>query len=108
VLPGGHDPYPIINAIQKKVLEATQETAEQAKQEWSRSTNSQEMGAISVAPAISVKPVVGGIEVAVRYVTRANERYALRSKLYQAAVELLGSKAVQAPAAAEGPEAKKV
>jgi len=98
VLPAGHDPYPMIDAIQKKVLEATQETAEQAKQEWSRSTNSRDMSTISVAPAISVKPVVGGIEVAVRYVTRANERYTLRAKLYQAAVELLGGKAVQPPA----------
>jgi small-conductance mechanosensitive channel len=96
-LPPGLDPYPMIDAIQKKVLEATQETAEQAKQEWSRSTNSRDMGAISVAPAISVKPVVGGIEVAVRYVTRANERYMLRSKLYQAAVELLGGKDIKLP-----------
>jgi hypothetical protein len=29
----------------------------------------------------------------VRYVTRANDRYALRNKLNQAAVELLGGKA---------------
>ncbi|GAC1620028.1 MAG: hypothetical protein PVS2B2_05620 [Candidatus Acidiferrum sp.] len=95
VLPTGQDPYPVIDAIHKKVIEATQESAEQAKNEWSRSTNSQEMGSISVAPAISVKPVVGGIEVAVRYVTRANERYMLRSKLYQAAVELLGGRQPQ-------------
>jgi small-conductance mechanosensitive channel len=96
VLPAGQDPNPMIAAIHKKVIEATQESAEQAKNEWSRSTNSHEMGAISVEPAISVKPVVGGIEVAVRYVTRANERYMLRSKLYQAAVELLGGRQPQA------------
>jgi small-conductance mechanosensitive channel len=98
VIPAGQDPNPLIAAIQKKVVEVTQQTAEQAKQEWSRSTNSREMSAISVAPAISVKPVVGGVEVAVRYVTRANERYALRSKLYQDAVELLGGGNVKVPA----------
>jgi small-conductance mechanosensitive channel len=98
ILPSGQDPNPMIAAIQKKVIEATQETAEQAKNEWSRSTNSREMGSISVAPAISVKPVVGGFEVSVRYVTRANERYALRSKLYQEAVELLGGRAPEGPA----------
>jgi len=48
------------------------------------------MGGLSAAPAINVKPVAGGIEVAVRYVTRANDRYAIRNKLNQAAVELLG------------------
>jgi len=45
-------------------------------------------------PAINVKPVIGGVEIAVRYITRANERYQLRAKLYQAAVDLLGGKNV--------------
>lgn len=104
VIPADRDPNPLIVAIQKKVVEATQETAEQAKQEWSRSTNSPEMSSISVAPAISVKPVVGGVEVSVRYVTRANERHALRSKLYQEAVELLGGRAAEVPPPATTPE----
>jgi len=43
-------------------------------------------------PAINVKPVVGGGEIAVRYITRANERYQLRAKLYHAAVDLPGEK----------------
>jgi len=37
-----------------------------------------------------MRPAPAGIEVQVRYVTRANERYQLRTKLYQALVELLG------------------
>ncbi|HXM98406.1 MAG TPA: hypothetical protein VN982_08030, partial [Candidatus Dormibacteraeota bacterium] len=100
----GQDPNPLIAAIRKKVIEATQETAEQAKNEWSRSTSSREMGAISVEPAISVKPVVGGFEVSVRYVTRANERYALRSKLYQEAVELLGGRQPEMPPGSGNPD----
>jgi small-conductance mechanosensitive channel len=92
VLPAGKDPYPLIDALHKKVIEATRETVQQAEQEWKSTTTSQEMGALSAAPAINVKPVVGGIEVAVRYVTRANDRYAIRNSLNQAAVELLGGK----------------
>src|SRR5581483_11985102 len=34
VLPAGQDPYPMIGAIQKRVLEATQKSAEQAASEW--------------------------------------------------------------------------
>lgn len=93
VLPAGHDPYPVINAIQKKVAEATTETAKQAEQEWQRAAKSRQMTALSAAPAINVKPVIGGVEIAVRYITRANERYQLRAKLYQAAVDLLGQSA---------------
>ena len=99
VLPAGQDPYPMVEQIRKRVLEATTESAKEAETEWKRSTRSREMSAFSAAPAISIKPVVGGIEVAVRYITRANERYQLRSKLYQAVVDLLGQKHVPLPPA---------
>jgi small-conductance mechanosensitive channel len=92
VLPAGKDPYPLVDALHKKVIEATRETVQQAEEEWKGATTSREMSGLSAAPAISVKPIAGGIEVAVRYVTRANDRYALRNKLNQAAVELLGAK----------------
>ena len=94
VLPYGEDPYPVVEKFQQKVLEATKESTAKAEEEWRRATRSREMSAFSAAPAINVKPVSGGIELAVRYVTRANERYQLRAKLYQAAVELLGRKNV--------------
>ena len=98
VLPTGQDPYPVIDAIQKKVAEATTETAKQAEQEWQHAASSRQMSALSAAPAINVKPVIGGVEIAVRYITRANERYQLRAKLYQAAVDLLGPKEFSPPA----------
>lgn len=95
VLPAGEDPYPVINAIQKIVMDATAESARQAEQEWQRAARSREMSSLTAAPAINVKPVAGGIELTVRYITRANERYRLRAKLYQAAVDLLGQKTAQ-------------
>jgi len=104
VLPTGQDPYPIIDAIQKKVAEATADSAKQAEQEWKSAARSRDMSALSAAPAINVKPVIGGVEIAVRYITRANERYQLRAKLYQAAVDLLGGKNVHlTPAPAPAP-----
>jgi small-conductance mechanosensitive channel len=91
VLPAGRDPYPIVDAIQKKVLEVTGETAKQAEKEWEGvARSSDKTHTLTAAPAINVKPVVGGIEIAVRYITRANERYQMRAKLNQAAVDLLG------------------
>jgi hypothetical protein len=90
VLPAGKESYPIVEELRKKVEEETRASGEQAEQEWQSATNSREMSGFSATPAISIKPVVGGVEVAVRYITRANERYSLRSKLNQAAVELLG------------------
>ena len=97
VLPAGKDPFPMLDAIHKKVIEATRETVQQAEQEWKTATKSRELSGLSAAPAITAKPVVGGTEIAVRYVTRASDRYALRAKLNQAAVELLGAKAEPVP-----------
>ncbi len=91
VLPSGKDPYPVVEAIQKIAAAETQENARHAEKEWRRVTSSQGMGGFSADPSITVRPGPMGIEVAVRYITRANERHRLRSKLYQAAVRLLGS-----------------
>jgi len=90
MIPEGLDPFPLVEAIQQKVLEATQKSAEQAEREWQRAAGSRELSSISAVPAINMRPAPAGIEVQVRYVTRANERYQLRTKLYQALVELLG------------------
>jgi small-conductance mechanosensitive channel len=95
VLASSQNPYPIVEAIQKTVLEATAESAGQAEKEWQHAAHSRDMSALSAAPAINVKPVSGGFEIAVRYITRANERYQLRSKLYQAAMNLISKKDAQ-------------
>ncbi len=98
VLPTGKDPYPIVEAIRKKVEEETRESGQQAEQEWRSAAGSRDMSGFSAVPAISVKPVLGGVEVAVRYIAKANERFALRSKLNQSAVQLLGGKEESWPA----------
>jgi small-conductance mechanosensitive channel len=96
-IPEGRDPFPLVEAIQKKVVEATQDSTEQAEREWQRAAGSRDMSSISAVPAINMRPAPAGIEVQVRYVTRANERYQLRTKLYQTLVELLGRRGLQTP-----------
>ena len=93
VLPAGQDSYPVIEALHKKVVEATRESAQIAEQELQSAGNSRELSGFSAEPAINVKPVIGGIELSVRYIARASERYKLRTQLNQAAVDLLGHKA---------------
>ncbi len=58
VLPTGQDPDPLVEAIQKKVLEATSESGQKAEQEWRGAARSADMGSLSAAPAINVKPVM--------------------------------------------------
>ena len=93
VLPAGQDPYPLVDAIQKKVIEATAESGKKAEQEWRGTARAGDMRNLSAAPAINVKPVIGGVEIAVRYITNAHERYEIRAKLNHILVDLLGGKA---------------
>jgi small-conductance mechanosensitive channel len=90
VLPLGLDPYPIVAAIQKKVTESTAASARDAEAEWKQAAGDRNGVQMTAAPAINVKPVVGGVEISVRYITSASERHLLRAKLYQEAVDLLG------------------
>jgi small-conductance mechanosensitive channel len=97
VVPIGRDPYPIVDAITKQVVQATADSARQAEQEWQRAVPSKRGKSFSGTPGVNVKPVVGGVEIAVRYLTRANERYSVRAKLYQQAVDLLGANPAPPP-----------
>jgi len=92
VVPAGSDPYPIVEAITKEVGEITADSAKQAEQEWNRAVPAGRGKSFSGQPGINVKPVMGGVEISVRYITRANDRFLQRAKLYQSAVDLLGGK----------------
>ena len=90
MVPFGRDAHAIAEAIQKEVTAATAESTRQAEAEWQRAARGRKLG-FTAQPGIAVRPAPGGggVEIAVRYVTRAADRYALRSKLYQSAVQLL-------------------
>jgi small-conductance mechanosensitive channel len=89
MVPSNQNPYPIIDAIQRMVTKETEANARIAEQEWKGATNRYRVQSVSATPAINLRPTPSGVEVHVRYITRANERYAARTGLYQALVELL-------------------
>jgi small-conductance mechanosensitive channel len=89
LVPSTENPYPILDAVQKLVTTATEGNARMAEEEWQRATHRERIPSVSAAPAINLRPTASGVEVHVRYITRAQERYATRTKLYQDIVELL-------------------
>jgi len=96
VVPYDRDPHTVADAIQKEVTAATAKDASQAEEEWRRASRGQRGVGFTAQPGIAVRPAAGGVEIAVRYVTRASERLALRARLYQSAVQLLAAPAVHA------------
>jgi small-conductance mechanosensitive channel len=93
LVPYDRDPHAVADAIQKEVTAATAKDAGQAEEEWRRASRGQRGVGFTTQPGIAVRPAAGGVEIAVRYVTRASERLALRARLYQSAVQLLAAHA---------------
>lgn len=91
-IPAGVDPYPIAEAVHKAVVTETQSNMQLAQQEWQRAIPMHVGKTFAPAPAIMVRPTTLGVNVIVRYITRANERHELRSRLFHQIVEVLRSK----------------
>ncbi len=83
----GENPYPLVEAIQRLVEEETRASAAQAEQEWQKSAGYRK--SLAVSPAIHLRPTASGVEMQIRYITSANERYVTRSRLYEKIVGLL-------------------
>ena len=88
-VPYGKDAHAIAAAIEKEAVAATADSTSQAQAEWRRASKGQRDASVSADPVVAVRPTGGGVEIVVRYVTSASERLAVRSRLYQAAVQLL-------------------
>jgi len=91
-VPAGDDSSPVVQSILQMVTTDTEKNARLAEAEWQRVTQRYGVKAFSAAPSISVRPASLGVEIVVRYITRAQERYEVRSRLYQSVVELLHGK----------------
>ena len=98
----GANPYPLVEAIQRLVEEETRASAAQAEKEWQKSAGYRQ--SLTAAPAIHLRPTGAGVEMQIRYITSANERYVTRSKLYEKIVGLLRGEA-KPQAGAPGPSA---
>jgi len=91
-IPGDQDPYAVIDGLQKVVAKETEESQHKAEAEWSSTTSHYRVQSISAAPAINVRPVGSGVEVSIRYITRAYERHETRKRVYAAVLELMHGK----------------
>jgi len=92
MVPSDRDPYALIDELQAEITKDTEENAHSAEQEWQNATSRYRVKSVSAAPAVNLRPTPPGVEVHVRYITRANERSAMRTKLSQSMVQILQRK----------------
>lgn len=105
-LPASANPRPIVERIQQAVQEDTRESAGIAVQEWKRTMPSRDLSWLNATPVVNLVITAAGYDIRMRYVTRAANRFEMRTALYQRvfdAVQEAGSAAKKAePLATRG------
>jgi small-conductance mechanosensitive channel len=88
-VPAGAAGEKTIGAIEQAVVAETQKNSKLAEIEWQRSTKARGLSQFTATPSVGLRPVASGVDVLVRYVTRAGDRFEMRNKLYATVVGLL-------------------
>ncbi len=88
-VPADKDLHDVTEAINDLVTKESTQSAQEAEQEWRRVTKSHGLRSFSAAPAINVRPTAAGLNITVRYITRAQDRYEMKTRLYREIAELL-------------------
>ncbi|MGA8088639.1 MAG: mechanosensitive ion channel domain-containing protein [Terracidiphilus sp.] len=88
-LPSTENVHELLDRIQKVVVAETEKNAGLAEQEWKRGAHGNSLSRFSATAVENLRPTASGVEVLVRYVTRASERFEVRNRLYQRLIELL-------------------
>jgi small-conductance mechanosensitive channel len=75
--------------IRQSVLRETLKDTHLAEQEWKSTTRLIGLNQFSASPSVTLRPSGSSVDIVVRYVTRASDRFGLRSRLYQEVMDVL-------------------
>jgi len=98
-VPSGTGIHPLIEKIYKATVKATETDAKMAESEWKRVTHEEGSPQFSAMPSVNLRPAGAGVDIVVRYITRANVRLEKRNLLFETILDLL-----QKEPEAESPE----
>jgi small-conductance mechanosensitive channel len=91
-IPPGAESSALIEKIREAAVKATEADAKMAEAEWKRVTHEEGTPQFSPQPSIDVRPAGTGVDIVVRYVTKAGVRLETRNRLFSAVVDLMQGK----------------
>ncbi|HEY0162970.1 MAG TPA: mechanosensitive ion channel family protein [Edaphobacter sp.] len=91
-IPSSSHTYQTIDNIHDAVRKETEESTRLAIAEWRRATGSPDLSHFSAEPSVDLRPAASGMDVTLRYITRANDRFNVRNRLYQTVIQLMQEK----------------
>jgi hypothetical protein len=94
-VPPGVGIHPLIEKIYQATVQATESDAKMAEAEWKRVTHEEGSPQFSAMPSVNLRPAGAGIDLVVRYITRAALRLEKRNHLFETIVEMMQGESKQ-------------
>jgi hypothetical protein len=90
-IPPGAGIHPLIKGIYEATVKTTEADAKMAEAEWKRVTHEEGSPQFSAMPSVDLRPAGPGVDIVIRYITRAGVRVETRNHLFAMIVELMQS-----------------
>jgi len=93
-VPPGTSIHPLLKGIYEATVKTTEADAKRAEAEWKRVTHEEGSPQFSAMPSVNLRPAGAGVDILIRYITRAGVRVETRNNLFAMIVDLMqdGSK----------------
>src|SRR5438034_2097810 len=88
-VPPGTDIHVLIKGIYEATVKITEADAKMAEAEWKRVTHEEGSPQFSAMPSVNLRPAGAGVDIVIRYITRAGVRVETRNHLFAMIVELM-------------------
>ena len=88
-IPPGTEMDALIKRIYEASVKSTEADAKMAEAEWKRVTSEEGSPQFSAMPSVNLRPAGAGVDILIRYITRAGVRVETRNHLFAMIVELM-------------------
>jgi small-conductance mechanosensitive channel len=88
-IPPGTGIHPLIKGIYEATMKTTEADAKMAEAEWKRVTHEEGSPQFSAMPSVNLRPAGPGVDIVIRYITRAGVRVETRNHLFAMIVGLM-------------------
>jgi len=92
-VPPGTGIHPLLKGIYEATVKITEADAKMAEAEWKRVTHEEGSPQFSAMPSVNLRPAGAGVDIVIRYITRAGVRVETRNQLFAMIVELMQGEA---------------
>src|SRR5438477_743072 len=88
-VPPGTSIHPLLKGIYEATVKTTEADAKMAEAEWKRVTHEEGSPQFSAMPSVNLRPAGAGVDIVIRYITRAGVRVETRNQLFTMIVDLM-------------------